>query len=98
MIIFCGFRGQEDDATFLLIPRLSPFLHGVQYNPVITVMKGSAYLDRYWRAPLLVGDHLLRVSKRNIKSLQIFQFFKFSFFKRSLVSLSVFIILEYKME
>ena len=22
MIIFCGFKGQEDDATFLLIPRL----------------------------------------------------------------------------
>ena len=26
----------------------------VQYNPVIMVSRGSAYLDRYWREPLLM--------------------------------------------
>ena len=38
----------------------------LQYNPEITVLKGLANLDLYWRELLLVGDHYSMISLQKI--------------------------------
>ena len=63
MIIFCGFRGQEDDATFLLIPRLSVMdelqgLHEINENSFMELaLTGHSYTSGSGTEGCHCGQH-----------------------------------------
>ena len=80
------------DSHFFARVRKTEANRAIQYNPVITVLKGLANLGRYWRAPLLVGNyqnkyflpfekniqylHVQNVLIKNTKTLSKFSFCK----------------------
>ena len=50
-------RRAKAERNFLSLDTTISQMMKVQYDPVITVLKGPAYVGRYWQAPLLMEDH-----------------------------------------